>query len=425
MNKKKHTFDLWKQIFSYGFLRVFGMGLSVIYVMVLAKIMSADSLGIYYLTITVLSFLMVLSRLGFDHLVVKKVSVLANDNNLAAIRYFLSFVSKKILYLSVLLTLITVLLSEHISYLFLDGIDNDFGLIIMSCILYFYNMVFIYSETLKANGNLSLSVLLPNILFPCLNILSVSILFPLYGVAGVFYSVSLSVIIVYLASLILVKKELNKYPVTSESKKPDYKLAIPYNFYYISLSNYIFASVDTLALGIFSNNAEVGVYSVILRLVLPFSVLLIIVNNVFSPKFSIWYADKRIDKCINAYKQLVMYSSLFSVLYFGMIVMFGSEMLLFFGNDFLIGKLPLIVIAFGYAVLLVTGPSAAVLMMCGHEKVYRNIVVWVGGFGVILSLILTCFFGLIGAAVSTSISLVIKNIVSFVFAGRCLGVKFL
>ena len=88
------------------------------------------------------------------------------------------------------------------------------------------------------------------------------------------------------------------------------------------------------------------------------------------------------------------------------------------------GKTALIIISFGYLILLVTGTSAAVLMMCGHEKQYKNIVVCTGILGVMLSCILTYLFGLIGAAISTTISLIIKNLVSFYLASTCLGVKF-
>jgi len=401
-----------------------GMGLSVIYVIILAKIMNADSLGVYYLTMTILSFLMVVSRLGFDTLVLKTTSILASDKNIVAIKKFHQYVSKKIFYFSILLILTTVLISNNITDIFFDGTDNNYGLIIVSCTLYFYNMVFIYSETLKGSGNLNSSVFLPNILFPALNIVILYLLFPIYGEVGVFLSVSISVIIVYLASLQLVKKQFEKYTEVTIETNQNYKLEIPYNFYFISLSNYIFAFVDTLTLGLFSSNADVGVYNVLLRLVLPFSVLLIIINNVFSRKFSVWYERNQMDKCVDIYKLLIKYSFLFAMVYFSIIIFFGDDMLLFFGNDYLIGKSALTIIAFGYFVLLITGPSAAVLMMCGHEKEYRNVVVWTGIIGVILSCILTYLYGLIGAAVSTSISLIIKNLVSFYLASTCLGVKF-
>lgn len=424
LNRKEKLHGFWKQLFSYSFLRMIGMGLSFIYVIVLAKTMSPDSLGVYYLTMTIISFLMVISRLGFDNLVVKTIAVLSRNNDLIAIKKFHQYVSKKILHLSIILIIGTVIFSKSISNTFLDGAENNYGLLIVSCVLYFYNMIFIYSESLKANGNLNLSVCLPNILFPLLNIVNVSLLFPIYGNVGIFLSVSISVIIVYIASLIIIKKRLRGFHGTPEETNQTYVLKVPYDFYFISLSNFIFAFIDTLTLGLFSSNSDVGIYNVILRLVLPFSVLLIIINNVFSRKFTVWYAENRIDKCISVYKSLVGYSFIFAIIYLSIIILFGNEMLLFFGHEYLIGKSALIIIALGYFILLVTGPSAAILMMCGHEKKYKNIVLWTGGLGVILSCILTYYFGLIGAAFSTSVSLIIKNLVSFYLASTCLGVKF-
>ncbi|GAA6172323.1 flippase [Colwellia sp. KU-HH00111] len=399
------------------------MGLSVIYVLILAKMLDANSLGVYYLTMTMMSFLMVVSRLGFDTLILKTTSILISERNLIALKKLQGYVSKKILLLSILVIITTFSIANHIAEVFFDG-ANNYGLLIVSSTLYFYNMVFIYSETLKGYNCLNLSVCLPNVLFPALNLIALSVLFPFFGEISVFYAVSISVIIVYLISLIIVKNQFEKYTHTPNIKNEHQPLAIPYSFYFIALSNYIFAFIDTLTLGVFSSNADVGIYSVLLRLVLPFSVLLIIINNVFSRKFSIWYENKQLGKCIDTYKLLIKYSLLFATVYFAIILNFGDDMLLFFGNDYLMGKTALIIISFGYFILLVTGPSAAVLMMCGHEKQYKNIVVCTGILGVMLSCILTYLFGLIGAAISTTISLIIKNLVSFYLASTCLGVKF-
>lgn len=405
--------ELLKNIFSYSLYKIVGMLLSIIYVIYLGKILSADQLGVYYLTITVLSSAMVLSRLGFDNLIVKQVAIFYDNGQIKKIIKFLKFLKTKVLFFSLLFTILIILLSNDISYYFLDTSEHKNKIIMISCCIYFYNMVFIYSESFKATANLNLSVIFPSILFPLFNIIGVLILFPFFGENGVFISVCISVILIYFSAIFFLNKKIK---LEDKSQNNDFLPAvkIPGNFYLISVSNFIFASVDTIMLGFFSTNSDVGIYSILLRIVLPFSTLLIIINSVFARNFSIWYNNNQIGKCRENYSKLIKFSLLFGIPYFLLICFFGRNILLFFGEDFEIGTAPLIIISIGYLLLLTTGPSATVLMMTGSEIIYRKLVIYVGVISVILSYFLINSFGLLGACISTTIILIIKNIGSFI-----------
>ena len=84
--------ELLKNIFSYGLYKIASMVLSIIYVIYLGKILSADQLGVYYLTITVLTSAMVISRLGFDNLIVKEVSIFFEKGLIKKIIKFLKII---------------------------------------------------------------------------------------------------------------------------------------------------------------------------------------------------------------------------------------------------------------------------------------------------------------------------------------------
>lgn len=405
--------ELLKNIFSYSLYKIAGMLLSIIYVVYLGKILSADKLGVYYLTITVLSSAMVISRLGFDNLIVKQVSIFYDNGQIKKIIKFLKFLNTKVLIFSILLTILIVLFSNDISYYLLDTNKHKNKIIIISCCIYFYNMAFIYSESFKATGNLKLSVVFPSILFPLFNIIGVSILFPFFSENGVFISVCVSVILIYFSGKFILNKKIEQ---ENQLENNDFLLGvkIPVNFYLISVSNFIFSSVDTIILGFLSTNSDVGVYAILLRVVLPFSTLLIIINSVFARDFSIWYNNNQIRKCRENYSKLIKVSLLFGVPYFLLICFFGRNILLFFGEEFQIGAIPLIIISLGYLLLLITGPSSTVLMMTGNEAIYRKLVIYVGILNVIFSYFLVNSYGLLGACISTTIALIIKNIGSFI-----------
>ena len=410
---------------SYGLLKMVGMGLSIVYVLYLSSLLTANMLGVYYLTITIISLAMVISRLGLDMFIVKKVSKYIDDKRIAEIIGVLKYVNHKILSLSIILIFLLIASSKELAFLLLDDYSYNYSIIVVSAVLYFYNMVFIYSESFKAIGELNLSIVFQSILFPLINIIGVSIFFPLFGEIGVFISVSVTVTVMYILSHFLFYFKLNKKDGIFNNCSKRESHSIPYNFYLISLSNYVFASIDTLTLGLLADNSDVGIYNVLLRVVMPFSVLLIVINNIFMRNFSIWHSNGETEKCINMYAKLAKLSIVLGALFFVLIVYFRMEILLFFGQDYVAGVQALIILSIGSFVMLATGPSAAILMMTGHEDKYKKIVINAGLINVFLSVILIYQYGLIGAVISTSVSLIFKNTVSFYNARKYLGVRLL
>ena len=410
---------------SYGLLKIVGMGLSIVYVFYLSSLLTADMLGVYYLTITIISLAMVISRLGFDMFIVKKVSKYIDDKRIAEIISVMKYVNHRVLSLSIILIFLLIASSKELAFLLLDDYSYNYSIIVVSGVLYFYNMVFIYSESFKAIGELNLSIVFPSILFPLINIIGVSIFFPLFGEIGVFISVSVTVVVMYILAHFLFYFKLNKKEGNFDSCPKSESHSIPHNFYLISLSNYVFASIDTLTLGLLADNSDVGIYNVLLRIVMPFSVLLIVINNIFMRNFSIWHSNGETEKCINMYAKLAKLSIVLGTLFFVLIVFFRMEILLFFGQDYVAGVQALIILSIGSFVMLATGPSAAILMMTGHEDKYKKIVITAGLINVLLSIILIYKYGLIGAVISTSVALIFKNTVSFFNARKYLRVRLL
>ena len=416
--------ELFKNIFSYGVLRIIAMFFSVIYVIVLAKTLSPENLGIYYLLITLLSFLMVLSRLGFDNLLVKNISIFKSKNNYVKIINLLSHSTYLIVFTSLFFYLIIFAFSDYISFYYLDSVINKNKLIIISLGLFFYNMSFIYSETFKALGNLNLSVIFPSILFPFFNIIGLFSLIDYFPENAIFISVFISLFFIYFFSRIILFDKLKLFFLLPLKFNFEFKnFNFPIEFYLIAISNFIFASVDTVVLGFFASNTEVGIYNILIRITLPFSTLLIIINNVYARDFSIWNDSKQFDKFYDVFFKLIKLSILFGLPYLLILVFFGNDILLFFGDYYKDYYAPLIILGLSFFLLLITGPSATILMMSGLELQYRKLLIYVGLLNILLSLILVPYFALFGAVISTSISIILKNIGSFYLAFKLLKNK--
>ena len=102
----------------------------------------------------------------------------------------------------------------------------------------------------------------------------------------------------------------------------------------------------------------------------------------------------------------------------------GSEWLLatLFGHEFGRAYWPLLLLAVGQLVNAWFGPTGMLLNMTGHEREVTRAVTVAAGMNVVLNLLLIPPFGVVGAAIATSASLVFWNIWLWLVARWRLGV---
>ena len=104
------------------------------------------------------------------------------------------------------------------------------------------------------------------------------------------------------------------------------------------------------------------------------------------------------------------------------IVLFGADNILaLFGPAFIDQKWTLITLALGTAFYAAGGPASSVLMIAGHERRYplivaANIILRFIGFAILIPL-----FGLLGAALAATLSLVIVTVTLNILCRRWLG----
>jgi O-antigen/teichoic acid export membrane protein len=285
------------RVLSYGVLKLIGMISSIVYVVYLGRLLTPDKLGVYYLVVTFLSLFSLLARLGFDNYLVKRISILSHNKAGSQINSLVRDVSIIILKSSFLLMIVFGISTPILDKYFFDDSGVEIYLLISIAPLYLYSMVFIFSEVFKSLDEYKTSVLFPSVIYPSSSLFFVWVSYDYMGDLALYFGICFGSLISYALAYKLLKRK-----ICLDKHEKD-KVAIPFqkNFFLISLSNYIFASVDTLFLGLLSTNADVGVFSILLRLALPFSILLIVINNVFSRKFSILNDGGKAQESYNLY----------------------------------------------------------------------------------------------------------------------------
>ena len=212
-------------------------------------------------------------------------------------------------------------------------------------------------------------------------------------------------------SFLLIKKEMiakkEKSPISTQTLL---KTAFPMM---LSTSILLIMSwADTLIIGVYEDESEIGVYNVAIKLAMISGIVLGALNSIVAPKISEAFNNGKKDEFVLIVKQstkIIFYSS-FPILIF--LIAFPEFLLSLFGSEFLIGKSALYVLIIGQIVNAFSGSVGVIMQMTGKEKLFQNILILALLTNVVLNFLLVPIYGIIGAAIASSVSLVLWNLIS-------------
>jgi O-antigen/teichoic acid export membrane protein len=181
---------------------------------------------------------------------------------------------------------------------------------------------------------------------------------------------------------------------------------------------------DIVMLGLFRSAEEVGVYrvSVVGASLVIFG--LQIINMVVAPHFARLYSigeRDQLQRVVTASARIALFTALPAVLVF---LLFGETLLqVVFGVEFARAYVPLTILAVGQLVNAGAGSVGYLLNMTGHERDTTRGVAIAAGMNVVLNVVLIPAFGMAGAAMATTASLVIWNVILWRAVRTRLGIN--
>ncbi len=96
----------------------------------------------------------------------------------------------------------------------------------------------------------------------------------------------------------------------------------------------------------------------------------------------------------------------------------GEWIVALFGGGFETAYLPMLILSGAYFLGSFFGAGPHILMMTGHEKISSNILVSTTLLNIVLNVVLITLYGVVGAALATFISEVMKKYISYIFLKR-------
>ncbi len=411
---EKHIEDYLKNLFKGTIFNFIGeivkrLG-GYIYQVLLVRLFGTTIYGIYTISYSIINIVLRISCLGLDRGGIRYISILKEENKKETIKKLATFLFLLSFFSGIFWALITSLFSPLIANLY-KKIEVKNGLIYFSISLPFYTSLLVMAYSSRGFNRMSYYVLSENISRPLLQIIFLFLLFNLIGkklsssILPWFFSSFLSLILI----LYFFKRETN-FNEKEKNYKFNYKEVIIFSYpiIFISILYFLFAWTDIIILGIFRKAEEVGIYNALARTAEMTNVFLLSINEVFAPLISQLSYKRDIESLKILFRVIIRWTLYFSFPLYIFFILSGKEFLIsIFGKEFEIGYLPMIILLSGLMYQNAAGESPMTLTMSGYQREWALTTLIGLLINIILAVSLIPNFGIIGASLSTSISLII------------------
>jgi len=382
---------------------------------VLAKLLAPSGYGIFSYVIALVALLTIPSELGIPNLAVREIAMAHTRKDWGRMRGFIVWAHR-----TVALTSCTLILMAAIALL-LWG--ERFGPGKLACMWLALILVPLVSlgalrdAMLRGLRKVLLGQLSQPIIRPLVLLIALSLLWQ-FGIelASPVRVMGLHVMSVAFAFLCGLFLFLRNKPAELRGAQSRFQSAIwlrsSMPFGMTAALQLINGRTDILALGFFQADADVGIYRVAVQLAAVVIFGMQAVATIQGPHIAHLYAKGDMQKLQQMMTRSAQAILLFALPIVIVIVLFGEFIIrTVYGPAFETAYLPLVILCVGQLVNASMGSVASLLNMTGHERDTTKSV-FVGAIvNVVLNLSLVPVWGMTGAAVATSTTLIVWNLI--------------
>lgn len=408
---------LGKSVSSF-FFRVVSYIFGFAFIFLIANFFSVETQGVFSIIFTLLSFLSLVSKLGIQTSMVKWLSNYFYLENFGKAKFFFIKIYKLILSLAILLGFILYSSAEFISIEFFHKANLIAPIKIISiCVPFIVSTDIIASYFMSKKAiklysfyNFASKFILP-LFFLSLFIFSLDLnrTLPIYA-----YTVG--IIITGVFAFVHVFRDLQKINSDSTEEIP-YKDILKTSLPLLLSSSLVMIMwwSDTFILGVYKTEAEVGIYSVAVKLATIASFVYNAVTSILLPKIAQYYKNDKILELKNTIQysaKLIIFVTLPIVI---VIAVFSRFFLSIFGTEYVNGYLILLILLVAQFTNALTGPVGPFLSMSGLERQQFIIVCLALLFNLVISFFLVENYGGEGVALGSAIGMMFWNITGAIY----------
>ena len=383
-----------------------------LYTAILARWVGVEYLGIYSLANAIMIIVEMFSKMGLETGVMRFISRLDIKTQKSEIKLVIQSALKMSIVFSLILSILLILFSSLLVQLFNGSYLLKITLIVFACTIPFNVITLILAFSTQGFKLLKYKVIITQLFNPSVLLIVMLVSFnmiskemaiilpiPITGIAGCFamFFILKKLVVIDIKSIIKSKfnNDLLKY-------------SIPLML--VSILQVLMHWMDILMLGYFTDATTVGLYHPAARTAGLLQALLLSFLSIYAPTISELDSKKKYKEIERIYKLVTRLLLTFSIPISTILILFPTKVLLIFGSEYMASSTVLILLTFGAFFQTIFGPAGPLLSMSGYTNLVfiNSLIAFVLNF--LLNFILIPNFGLIGAAVSTLITMVLLGI---------------
>lgn len=393
-----------------GLLFVFGMRL--IFGVVVARLLGAEGYGLYTLGFTIITTLSLFSVLGLSEAAVRYIPIAVREKHDSELLGIIQVSLALPFIISLVLAGLLLLLAEPIAYLLFDDPQLTQILRLFSISLPFLVLTRIFESINRGFKKMQYIVYSSQITFHTVKMcLTIFLIFVGLAVIGVVIAFDIAAVIAF-ALLVYFTNKL--YPLkrswNTANRKSSMMLKYSIPIYLSQLISKLGSNLEIIMLGILGTTMGVGIYAATYKLSVIGIMFSGSIIEISAPIISdIYSRDEGIHHLQNFIQTITRWSVLLNIPIFLTLVLFSESLLTIFGEEFAAGTSALIILAFGFLISAIALSSRTVINMSGHTRLsFINSVIFLGS-NLVLDLLLIPTWGVTGAALAVTLSIVLVN----------------
>ncbi|MCI5157515.1 MAG: flippase [Candidatus Electrothrix sp. AUS1_2] len=396
----------------------------------LARLLSPEDMGAYFLAFNLATFFSIFSRMGIDQTLQRFVAEELGRNQPHA--------ACVIIRKGLTLTLTSALLVALAVYMWVgswmnqhfftsDRLGNSIGFVSLWLILLTFQHVF--TAIFQAAQQIRIAVIVNGLLTSLMAAFFISyyLLIKEYPTLS---QILLLVLIaggcnILFASLALMNKKANIKKTIKKNRPVRYARLVGHSWPLLinTVMMFILSQSGLWVMGAFSSDAEVAAYGAAIRLVLLTSMTLTIINTIIPPLIVHLHADnqkERLEKILISTATIAAIPALTLLFCY---IFFGSWILeLVFGEYYRRGATVLMITSLGQAVNVLVGSCGYVLIMTGHNHAMMLITIASAIIALGGSLLLVQNYGGTGVAIGYTVAMFVQQLAMLLFVRYRCGV---
>jgi O-antigen/teichoic acid export membrane protein len=392
--------------------KIFEAGLLLVFYLLIIKVLGAEIYGEFIYVFTFLQIIAMFIKLGLDQGIMAFAPKYLEKSDYKRAYSLISFT----IYSTTIITsilILTILFNKNVlATRVLNNPEHSMTLLLLSPLLLFINFINISNGIFRSLDRIKYYIVGKNFILPLMMLFSVILVYFVkdhmlsliiiyllgWGTSSIYLLVSL----IKLKNIIKIEKTFLK----------DITKLLKFSFPLMlsSFLGFLLLKLDSLMIGYFLEEVQVGVYNIASQIAILSSFVLGAFNTIFAPTISIYYSENKMNLLGNLYRSITRWVTLINLVFFSLIVILSKDIMGIFGEYFVTGALALVLIAAGQVVNAGVGSVGHMNTMTGYPQyeLYTNIIT------LVLNVILNYFFipnyGIEGAAFSSLIAVAFNNI---------------